>query len=63
MPERENEIPGLPVTVHYLPARAFEGDASGIRTGRREDLASCVVLINRTHEGLDLFRPYTEAFL
>ena len=62
-PNRENEIPGLPVTVHYLPARASEGDASGIRPGRRDDIAQCVSLINRTHEGLDLFRPYNEAFL
>ena len=28
-----------------------------------DDLPRCVELINRTHEGLDLFRPYTVEFL
>ena len=30
---------------------------------RADDLPRCVELINRTHEGLDLFRPYTVDFL
>ena len=30
---------------------------------RPDDLPRCVELINRTHAGLDLFRPYTVEFL
>ena len=62
-PAREGEVPGLPVTVHYLSAQPFAGDAVGIRAARDADLSRCVELINRTHAGLDLFRPYSPEFL
>jgi len=55
----ESETPGIPVTVLQYPRRRFEGDASGIRPARRSDVRRCVSLINRTHRGLDLFRPYS----
>jgi hypothetical protein len=34
-----------------------------VRAVRPDDLPRCVELINRTHAGLDLFRPYTAEFL
>lgn len=61
--EREGDVPGLSVSVHCFPAQPFQGDATGIRTAKRSDLRRCLPLINRTHRGLDLFRPYTEEFL
>ncbi len=54
--------PGIPVTVHYLSTGEASADASGIRKAGRSDVADCIALINRTHEGLDLFRPYSEEF-
>jgi hypothetical protein len=62
-PQRENEVPGLPVSVSQIPAAGGAGASPNVRPGRREDLAQCVALLNRTHLGLDLFRPYTEEFL
>jgi hypothetical protein len=59
VPRREGEVPGVPVTVHQLPARPAAGGGGGIRAARREDLARCAELVNRTHEGQDLFRPQT----
>ena len=54
---------GLRATVQcYSPAR-FSVDGTGVRPVNRQDLSACVVLINRTHRDLDLFRPYTEEFL
>jgi hypothetical protein len=61
-PEREGDLPGIPVTVHHFDARAGEGSVERIRRSRVEDSAACVDLINRTHEGLDLFRPYSIEF-
>lgn len=63
IPKTEGEVPGVRVTVLQYPARPFEGDASSIRKAREGDLARCVELINRTHEGLDLFRPYSAEYL
>jgi hypothetical protein len=57
------DIPGQPVTVHHFKARAFDGEATGIRKGRRSDARRCAALINRTHRGLDLFRPYSADYL
>ena len=34
-----------------------------VRPATASDLAACCALINRTHAGLDLFRPYSEEFL
>ena len=62
-PERAGDVPGRSVTVHYFPKRPFDGDASGIRLARRSDTRRCMRLINRTHRGLDLFRPYSEEYL
>jgi hypothetical protein len=57
-PDREGDVPGIPVTVLQFPAQEFTGDASAIRKAMPDDVAGCAVLINRTHGGLDLFRPY-----
>lgn len=62
-PERAGDVPGISVSVLQYPKRAFEGDPAGIRRARRSDIRRCVGLINRTHRGLDLFRPYTVEFL
>ena len=62
-PARDGDVPGLPVTVHYLAARPFDGARTGIRPAHRTDLPQCIELINRTHAGFDLFRPYCEEFL
>lgn len=60
----EDRPPGQVVAeVLQYPARAFDGDATGIRKGRPDDVRACARLVNRTHKGLDLFRPYTEEFL
>jgi hypothetical protein len=61
--EEELKVPGVPVTVHHIPTRPLEGNATGIRKASEDDLPQCVQLINRTHQGLDLFRPYSEEFL
>jgi hypothetical protein len=63
IPEKEGEVPGVRVTVLQYPARAFDGDATTIRKAREDDIDRCVELINRTHEGLDLFRPYSHDYL
>jgi hypothetical protein len=51
------------VGVHHFRARKFGGSAEGIRKGTRAEAKQCVALINRTHKGQDLFRPYDAAFL
>lgn len=61
-PPREGDLPGVPVTVHYFDAQAGGRSVEGIRRGSIEDSAACVELINRTHNGLDLFRPYSIDF-
>jgi N-acetylglutamate synthase-like GNAT family acetyltransferase len=63
IPKQEGEVPGLRVTVLQYPPRPFNGNAAGIRKAREEDLDRCVELINRTHGGLDLFRPYSSESL
>lgn len=63
VPEREGDIPGNSVTVTQYMRRPFDGDASGIRTTTEADVPRCVELVNATHDGQDLFRPYTDAFL
>jgi hypothetical protein len=66
-PTREGSVPGIPISVAQFPAAAdidlsADNDRS-IRPVRREDLSACAALINRTHAGLDLFRPYSAEFL
>jgi hypothetical protein len=60
-PERDDDVPGIPVTVYQYPGRERSADAVGVRTATRADLRRCVSLINRTHRGQDLFRPYVGA--
>lgn len=61
VPEREDAIPGIPTSVLQIPARPGDPDR-GVRPTKREDAVRCVELLNRTHEGLDLFRPYSQEF-
>ena len=62
MPEREGDIPGLSISVHHFEPRHAK-KTSGIRLATEADLPACLRLINRTHKGADLFRPYSEEFL
>jgi hypothetical protein len=62
VPKRDDDVPGVPVTVLQYPARASSG-GERIRNATPDDLPACAALINRTHAGLDLFRPYTPEFL
>jgi hypothetical protein len=57
VPERAGEVPGVPVTVLQYPASSHA--TPGVRPARVDDLRRCVDLVNRTHAGRDLFRPYT----
>ncbi|HEY6420174.1 MAG TPA: hypothetical protein VIX59_14335 [Candidatus Binataceae bacterium] len=59
VPTREGVVPGIPVSVAQFPAQVCGPQDIAIRPARREDLPVCVELINRTHLGTDLFRPYT----
>ena len=64
---RDNEVDGLSATVHLFPtddaAEPPEVVDLTIRTVTRHDVPRCVELVNGTHAGLDLFRPYTAEFL
>jgi hypothetical protein len=46
------------VGAAYLAARGPDVQTEGLRPIELRDLERCAHLINRTHEGLDLFRPY-----
>ncbi len=59
VPIRDDEVPGVPVTVLQFAATDGTSDVPGVRPARVDDLEQCVALINRTHRGRDLFRPYT----
>jgi hypothetical protein len=54
----ETGMPGLPVSVTAFRSCPHPPDAN-VRPARRADLGRCVTIINRTHRGLDLFRPLT----
>jgi hypothetical protein len=56
-------VPGIPISVAQFPAAERADRDNAIRQVRREDLPACVALINRTHAGIDLFRPYSAEFL
>jgi hypothetical protein len=56
--QAEGERPQKVVAAAYLTARASQTVTQGIRPVEPRDLARCAELINRTHEGLDLFAPY-----
>ena len=53
----EGDRPQKVVGVTYLTARADPAVAEGVRPIAESDLAACAEMINRTHAGLDLFRP------
>jgi hypothetical protein len=59
VPTREQDVPGIPVTVTHIPATAPAREAVGARRATPSDYARCAALINRTHAGRDLFRPYS----
>jgi len=63
VPKRDDEVPGIPVTVAQYTANASVAEAPGVRTATADDVERCVALINRTHGARDLFRPYTGDFL
>jgi hypothetical protein len=63
VPKKEGEVPGNRVTVLQIPPRRYSGPKRGIRKIRPGDVPACVRLINRTHKGLDFFRPYSADFL
>ena len=54
----EGDRPQKVVAVTYLDARADPAAGQGVRPIAEADLSVCAELINRTHAGLDLFRPY-----
>ncbi|MGH2584688.1 MAG: hypothetical protein ACRDJE_07215 [Dehalococcoidia bacterium] len=58
-PEREGDVPGIPVAIHLFAPGPYDGSTEGIRPAQPADAQDCVALINRTHDGQDLFRPYT----
>ncbi len=57
------EVAGLTATVHHLTvptgADATVGPDPRVRAATPADLPACVELVNRTHHGLDLFRPWS----
>jgi hypothetical protein len=59
LPKRDEDVPGIPVTVMQYPAHASSGGGTSVRAARESDIEACAALINATHAGRDLFRPYT----
>ncbi|MGI9611398.1 MAG: hypothetical protein ACR2QO_00700 [Acidimicrobiales bacterium] len=59
----EAETDKLTATVTYFVNPAQGAVSPRARLATPEDLADCCALINRTHAGLDLFRPYSTEFL
>lgn len=62
LPEQEGDVPGIPVSVHHFAPQTVRRSA-GVRPATEADLSACLRLMNRTHKGCDLFRPYTQDFL
>jgi hypothetical protein len=62
VPKRDDDVPGTPVTVTKFEAKRASAIA-GVRRGEARDFERCAALINRTHAGRDLFRPYTPGSL
>lgn len=56
--QADAERPQKVVATAYLTARASDAEIDGLRPVEPRDLARCAELINRTHDGLDLFAPY-----
>ncbi len=63
VPKRDDDVPGIPTTVLQYAARSSGAPTESVRTATPEDLVGCADIINRTHTGQDLFRPYTVEFL
>jgi hypothetical protein len=65
--EQGGSLPGVQVAVHHFAADRGSSRAPvaarGIRKATRADAVRIVSLINRTHKGLDFFRPYSADFL
>ncbi|HEX4196068.1 MAG TPA: hypothetical protein VHZ26_01365 [Caulobacteraceae bacterium] len=59
----EGDRPQKVVGVTYLATAGAKANAVGVRPIAEADLAACAAMINRTHEGLDLFRPLGEESL
>lgn len=63
-PKREGDIPGISVTVHHFSP---EGQAASldpaIQLAKPSSVRRCLALINRSHRGADLFRPYSTDYL
>jgi hypothetical protein len=55
--QAEGERPQQTVAVAYLTASAAPA-SPGVRPIAESDLGACAAMINRTHQGLDLFHPY-----
>lgn len=55
--QADAERPQKIVAAAYLTARPSDAAVEGMRPAEPRDLARCAELINRTHEGLDLFAP------
>jgi hypothetical protein len=56
--QADAERPQKVVAAAYLSARPSDASVEGLRLVEPRDLAHCAELINRTHDGLDLFAPY-----
>ena len=65
----EHKVSGLTATVYRLLAagsaapEAAPSPGLHVRPVEPADVPVCIELINATHDGLDLFRPYTAEFL
>lgn len=57
------ETDELTATVWYLGRPELGVRSARVRPAEPDDLGRCRELINRTHDGLDLFRPYSEEYL
>lgn len=55
------DVAGLTATVFHVHGEGTSDPR--VRETGRADLEPCVTLVNRAHDGLDLFRPYTAEFL
>jgi hypothetical protein len=53
----------LTATVTYFGRPELGTRSDRVRPATESDLDHCLPLINRTHDGLDLFRPYSSEYL
>lgn len=57
------EVAADTAAVFSFDDPSFGRRSARVRAATVDDLDRCRVLINRTHDGLDLFRPYSEDYL